>query len=241
MIGAFIGDSLGSFVEFEIGDCPNEILDKAMSMPGGGIWELKPGQVTDDSELAMCQLRGLLAGGGQFDHFHHALYYGSWINSKPFDIGNTTKNGLGPLATCLERPNPDLAYEAAKSGRGASSMSTGSMMRITPLAVWSRNLSTTDIEECVRLDVSMMHSRMDMWDLCSAYCIAIKTLINNANNTNRAKLAIDAVREYSERDMRSYLVAKWLDLAKSLVKKVREKEEETGEQNLFGNFVYNVY
>jgi len=206
MLGAFIGDSLGSYREFETGDCPKSHLDKAMSMPGGGIWKIRPGQVTDDSELAMCQLRGLLAGGGKYDPFHHALYYGHWVNSKPFDMGNATRNGLGPLTTCLPSPNPDLAVEAARCGPGARSMSNGSMMRITPLAVWARHLGTTDLEDCVRLDSSMTHSKTDMWDLCSAYCIAIKTLIQNADDSNRAQLAIDAVREYSERDMRSFVV-----------------------------------
>ena len=57
-----------------------------------------PGQVTDDSELAMCQLRGLIAGKGKFDPFHTAMYYGAWIYCGPFDIGGTTSNGLGPLA-----------------------------------------------------------------------------------------------------------------------------------------------
>lgn len=64
-------------------------------MPGGGCWKLSPGQVTDDSELAMCQLHGLLAGRGKFDPFHLAYYYGNWIKFGPFDIGMTTRNGLG--------------------------------------------------------------------------------------------------------------------------------------------------
>ena len=33
-----------------------------MSMPGGGCHKVAPGQVTDDSELAMCLLHGLVAG-----------------------------------------------------------------------------------------------------------------------------------------------------------------------------------
>ena len=36
-------------------------------MPGGGTWGLAPGQVTDDSELAMCQLRGLVEGNGKLN------------------------------------------------------------------------------------------------------------------------------------------------------------------------------
>ena len=39
----------------------------AMDMPGGGCFNVSPGQVTDDSELAMCLMRGLLAGEGKLD------------------------------------------------------------------------------------------------------------------------------------------------------------------------------
>ena len=106
-------------------------------MPGGGIWCLSPGQVTDDSELAMCQMHGLLAGRGKFDLFHLALYYGHWIAHGPFDIGNTTSAGLGTLSKCLKNPDPNIAQYAAKVGPGATSMSNGSLMRITPLAVWA--------------------------------------------------------------------------------------------------------
>ena len=56
-------------------------------------------------------------------------------------------------------------------------MSNGSMMRATPIAVWSRNLSVADMREAVKGDVSLMHSKKDMWDVCAAYCIAIGTLI----------------------------------------------------------------
>ena len=55
MLGAFIGDSIGALCgEFELGDCPDEILEKADRMPGGGPNALAPGQVTGGSELAMC-------------------------------------------------------------------------------------------------------------------------------------------------------------------------------------------
>ncbi len=33
-----------------------------MTMPGGGPFELGPGQITDDSEMAMCLMWGLIEG-----------------------------------------------------------------------------------------------------------------------------------------------------------------------------------
>ena len=31
-----------------------------MKMPGGGPWNLFSGQITDDSELAMCMMNGII-------------------------------------------------------------------------------------------------------------------------------------------------------------------------------------
>ena len=42
-----------------------------------------------------------------------------------------------------------------------------------------------------------MHSKTDMWDLCTAYCILIHSLINNADDPNRAQIAIDTVKNYA--------------------------------------------
>ena len=43
MLGAFIGDSIGSYVEFEIGTINSHDVNNALTMPGGGTWSLAPG------------------------------------------------------------------------------------------------------------------------------------------------------------------------------------------------------
>lgn len=40
-------------------------MNKCMEMPGGGPFDLDPGQITDDSELAMCLLRALVESNDQ--------------------------------------------------------------------------------------------------------------------------------------------------------------------------------
>ena len=62
IIGAFVGDACGSYNEFN----PERVwhydrlMEKCMKMNGGGPWRLNAGQVTDDSELAMCLMWGIL-------------------------------------------------------------------------------------------------------------------------------------------------------------------------------------
>ena len=74
-----------------------------MKMPGGGPHMTGPGQVTDDSELSMCVLRGIVNGNEEnkdepvLTTVAISKQYGQWMKSRPFDSGSTTRNGLTPL------------------------------------------------------------------------------------------------------------------------------------------------
>lgn len=82
-----------------------------MKMPGGGVFDLKPGQVTDDSELAS----HLLAGLNQIDinaplntQYYTLLRaiasgYVTWLKSDPFDVGITCNKGITHLSIYTEK------------------------------------------------------------------------------------------------------------------------------------------
>ena len=61
-----------------------------MDMSGGGVWQLGPGQITDESEQSMAIIHGLLAGTNiksqELDYNAIVFMYKQWIKSKPFDI-----------------------------------------------------------------------------------------------------------------------------------------------------------
>ena len=117
-------------------------------MEGGGTWKLAPGQVTDDSELAMCLMQGLINSRGKLDINELNTMYGKWMMSPPFDIGMTTKETLKHCAGIGS--DPSKAYHAAKHGGYASkSESNGSLMRITPMAVWVHKLPIKDVKTAV--------------------------------------------------------------------------------------------
>lgn len=65
-----------------------------------------------------------------------AKYYAQWMKSNPFDIGITTENALYGL---MHQPKAVVAYKAAFM-ENQTSMSNGSLMRITPLAVYTSKL-----------------------------------------------------------------------------------------------------
>ena len=176
-MGAWVGDSLGSYLEFETEQFPPETLDLAMSMPGGGCWGVAPGQVTDDSELAMCLMRGLIAGGGALNLKEICRMYGKWANGgiKPFDIGTTTRKTLG--LSDPENPDPSTPQLAATS---VSSQSDGSLMRCMPMAVWCHRLPVEQVPLATQCDVKFTHSMPHMANLISCYTIGIWHLLNGA-------------------------------------------------------------
>lgn len=92
---------MGAYCEFNK-SISKEVLNQAMTMPGGGTFGLRAGQYTDDSELAFHLLTGLLT----FDEKQPlkmqeqsllaaiAGEYVNWYKSSPFDIGITCRKGL---------------------------------------------------------------------------------------------------------------------------------------------------
>ena len=60
ILGAFIGDSCGSFLEFYKNTINESGMNICMSMPGGGPHKVGEGQVTDDGELTMCAMWALV-------------------------------------------------------------------------------------------------------------------------------------------------------------------------------------
>lgn len=105
IIGAFVGDSCGSYIEFdELFASPTKIAN-CLKMPGGGYHQVAAGQVTDDSEMLMSLMFGYIDSNQdvpedqpkQFDFNVVAKYYSKWYGSDPFDIGETTETSIKTL------------------------------------------------------------------------------------------------------------------------------------------------
>ena len=138
LLGQLIGDSLGSLVEFQ---SPGEILfnypEGVRDMADGGTWNTIAGQPTDDSEMALLLARSLVSQG-KFDITEVEKAYVFWLESNPFDIGNTILSGL------TGRPDP-------------GSQANGAMMRISPLGIFGANYTLGQVAEWARQDAAITH------------------------------------------------------------------------------------
>jgi len=135
-LGLALGDALGATVEFLT---PGEIRSRYKrhcKIRGGGWLHLKPGQVTDDTEMSLALGRALLAAGG-WSLQAIAEQFLLWMRGKPIDIGSTVRKGirLYQLHGTLEVPPNE--WDAGNGG----------VMRLLPVVL--AHLGSPDLL-CVR-------------------------------------------------------------------------------------------
>lgn len=190
LLGACIGDAAGATLEF-LGRTPTqeEVL-QALTLPGGGFFHLAPGQITDDGELTLC-LAHALAQSKRFDLEPIARRYADWVRSKPFDIGNTTRQSLGCFMEPEWKPIVQTSGYAGAMSRAAhvrcrQSKANGSLMRATPLGIWGCHLKRQDLALFAREDSALSHPNQSCRNAVACYVIAISELIRNPHHREAA-------------------------------------------------------
>ena len=138
LLGQLAGDALGSLVEFRTPeDIEAEYPEGVRELADGGTWNTIAGQPTDDSEMALMLAR-MLADQGRYDQAEARRAYIFWLDSGPFDCGNTIYSGL------RGRLNPD-------------SQANGALMRISPLGIFGANFDLEQIADWARQDSAITH------------------------------------------------------------------------------------
>lgn len=123
-LGFALGDALGATVEFLT---PREIAARHglhREITGGGWLKLKPGAVTDDTQMALVLGRSLIARQG-FDARDICAGFAAWLRSGPVDVGNTCRRGIRRF---LEKGTVEGPYAEDDAGNGAA-------MRVLPVAL----------------------------------------------------------------------------------------------------------
>ena len=92
-LGFAVGDALGATVEFMTANEIAAKYGKHVRMIGGGWLKLAPGQVTDDTEMALCVGRAITNAGG-WDVRAVCDAFADWLRGVPADVGNTCRRGV---------------------------------------------------------------------------------------------------------------------------------------------------
>jgi ADP-ribosylglycohydrolase len=206
LLGALIGDSIGSLLEF-IHRAPSaQDVEGALAMPGGGFWDVASGQVTDDGELTVALARAL-AGQSVFPAQAVARQYVRWFNSVPFDIGMTTHTALADLTVGQTDVLSNMLANASQNC--ADSKANGSLMRQSALGIWSTRISVAEAMNAARSDTRMTHPNLACQWAGVAYVVAIRHLVlHPGQNVAAYAAACDAVLDTP--DAAAAQVRSWL-------------------------------
>ena len=163
-LGLAIGDALGATTEFMT---PAEIRARFRvhcRIIGGGWLYLKPGQVTDDTEMSLALGRALL-GDGRWNLQTIADQFLGWMRTKPIDIGATCRRGIRDYLLKGQLETPFNEWDA---GNGAA-------MRMAPVALFTLG-DLQALRRCALEQAHLTHNH----PLSDAACLVIGRMVHQA-------------------------------------------------------------
>jgi ADP-ribosylglycohydrolase/fructose-1,6-bisphosphatase/inositol monophosphatase family enzyme len=176
LLGQLAGDSLGSLVEFQSASRVASLYPEGpRQLADGGTWNTLAGQATDDSEMALALSRSILERG-RFEVEAAFEAYAAWRRSEPFDIGNTVRAAL-------------------QGEPSAESQANGSLMRVSPLAVFASQASVEEAVAWARADSALTHPHPVCGDAVAAFVVAVRQALREGRG---AQTAYEAARAWAD-------------------------------------------
>ncbi|MDX2012109.1 MAG: ADP-ribosylglycohydrolase family protein [Myxococcaceae bacterium] len=150
--GQAVGDALGTTVEFQRAEeIASRFPNGVREVVGGGPFDVAPGQVTDDTELALCLARSL-AERGRFDEDDVARRYIAWCVANPPDVGGTTRRAFGRVV-----PAGEPIARTVRARALTDSQANGALMRASPLGLFGWKLEPDALLELTAADTTLSH------------------------------------------------------------------------------------
>lgn len=164
-LGLAIGDALGTTLEFSSRGDDGELRD----IVGGGPFDLRPGEWTDDTSMALCLAHSLhkkcaFSLEDQMDHYI-AWWKDGFLssNGRCFDIGNTVRAAL---------QNYVSTGDPVSGSTEEYSAGNGSLMRLAPVPMFFASDPANAIEKSGESSTST-HGNEQSVDACRYYSALI--------------------------------------------------------------------
>lgn len=172
LFGVTVGDALGVPVEF---NSRRTIAQKpVIDMIGFGTYNLPAGTFSDDSSLAFCLAEALTQ---EFSLQKIANNFVAWLNNNywtprgnVFDVGIATSQAIRRLQGGCK---PELA-----GGIDISDNGNGSLMRILPLLVYTKDKTLAERYEITKQVSSITHGHIRSIIACFYYLEFARQIIN---------------------------------------------------------------
>ncbi|MBI5918571.1 MAG: ADP-ribosyl-[dinitrogen reductase] hydrolase [Nitrosomonadales bacterium] len=172
-LGLAIGDALGSTVEFMT---PREIAAQYGvhdQLIGGGWLHLRPGQVTDDTTMALALGESILKQG-RVEALAAAQAFDGWMRAKPVDIGNTVRRNLLQVR---RTGNPEAPYSDHDAGNGAA-------MRVLPVALATFGQPEASVRAACRAQAHVTHHCALSDAACECLVLMVQDALGGASKND---------------------------------------------------------
>jgi ADP-ribosyl-[dinitrogen reductase] hydrolase len=149
--------------------------------------------------MALLLARSILENGGVYEPQVAARAYVYWLRSQPFDIGHTTATALRGFAAAASRGGDLL--EAGRRAASPESQANGSLMRISPLAIWGHALPPQRLAELARAESELTHPHRVCQDACAVYTVTVaRAIATGATAEVLYRFALEWVRSEQYED-----------------------------------------
>lgn len=163
LLGLAIGDALGATVEFMTASEIRAQHGVHRKLTGGGWLRLRPGEVTDDTQMSMCIARSITTVG--FSPQDIAQRFVLWFRSRPPDIGNTCRRGITRF----------IAHGSVHGPQNEGDAGNGAAMRMAPIALATlADAQLLEVQAIEQAHITHHHPLSD------AACILVGRLIQLA-------------------------------------------------------------
>lgn len=191
LFGAAVGDALGAPLEFM---SPRTEQNFVKDYVGGGVLRHKPGDTTDDTQMAIGIMK-MYQDHGEYNQEAIIGNWLNWLNSNPKDIGNWTHKVLSSWKRSTRfdlRGEDNPAVKIWKISR--SNAGNGAVMRCMPTAVFRANNPQKMIEETILLAEDTHPDPR-----CILSCLCVNQLISEGiRGKTKEEAYEDAIRDFSE-------------------------------------------
>lgn len=187
LYGFSLGDSMGSTTEFMSCENIKEKYGKVCDLIGGGVFNLKAGECTDDTQMSMCIMKVLMRKNIldfldlenlNVESFKKEISdeFLNWFNKDPKDVGKQCKKAL------LYYKETSFYIE-----RDDTALGNGSLMRALPIAL----LNTENSYKLNVLQGRITHNNKICDDFIEEYTKIIKNIIFSKNISFKKKTLLN--------------------------------------------------
>lgn len=189
LYGVAVGDALGAPVEFMSADAIKNTHGRVDRMIGGGWLNVKPGEVTDDTQMTLCVADGI-ASQPEDPIAEIGENFIAWIYSGPKDVGGCCASAITNALSISKRPTHGQWLAASgltaieRPGRISGN---GTLMRTAYVGLYYKD--TEKIREMAS-EISMMtHLDEEAAFACSLYSEMIDQAVQGRSRDSVLALA----------------------------------------------------